>query len=55
MQWLWTTGVHPDDYYGGQQTREMLVLDTHLTNKNPLVWAAPRVKWSYELARAEAN
>jgi benzoylformate decarboxylase len=37
----------------GQQTREMLVLDPLLTNKNPLVQAAPWVKWSYEPARAE--
>ena len=37
----------------GQQTREMLLLEPLLTNKNPLLQAAPWVKWSYEPARAE--
>ena len=34
----------------GQQTRQMLLLEPLLTNKNPLVQAAPWVKWSYEPA-----
>ena len=37
----------------GQQNREMLLLEPLLTNKNPLLQAAPWVKWSYEPARAE--
>jgi hypothetical protein len=31
----------------GQQTREMLLLEPYLSNKNPLLQAAPWVKWSY--------
>jgi benzoylformate decarboxylase len=37
----------------GQQTRKMLLLEPLLTNKNPLLQAAPWVKWSYEPALAE--
>jgi benzoylformate decarboxylase len=37
----------------GQQTREMLLLEPYLANKNPLLQAAPWVKWSYEPVRAE--
>jgi benzoylformate decarboxylase len=37
----------------GQQTREMLLLEPLLANKNPYLQASPWVKWSYEPARAE--
>jgi benzoylformate decarboxylase len=37
----------------GQQTREMLLMEPYLTNKNPYLEFAPWVKWSYEPARPE--
>ena len=37
----------------GQQTREMLLLEPYLTNKEPTEIAQPYVKWAYEPARAE--
>ena len=37
----------------GQQTREMLLLEPYLTNKEPTEIARPYVKWAYEPARAE--
>jgi benzoylformate decarboxylase len=37
----------------GQHVREMLINEPYLANKNPFLQAQPRVKWSYEPARAE--
>ena len=37
----------------GQQTREMLLLEPYLINKEPTEIARPYVKWAYEPARAE--
>jgi benzoylformate decarboxylase len=37
----------------GQQTREMLLIEPYLTNKNPLPELAPGVTCAYEPARAE--
>jgi benzoylformate decarboxylase len=37
----------------GQQTREMLLLEPYLTNKEPTEIARPYVKWAYEPARPE--
>ena len=36
----------------GQQTREMLLLEPYLTNKEPTEIAQPYVKWAYEPARS---
>jgi benzoylformate decarboxylase len=37
----------------GQQTREMLLADPYLTNKDATLLPVPWVKWAYEPARAE--
>jgi benzoylformate decarboxylase len=37
----------------GQQTREMVLADPYLTNKDATLLPLPWVKWSYEPARAE--
>lgn len=37
----------------GQQTREMVVADPYLTNKDAALLPLPWVKWAYEPARAE--
>jgi benzoylformate decarboxylase len=37
----------------GQQTRQMLIGDPYLTNRDATMMPLPWVKWSYEPARAE--
>jgi thiamine pyrophosphate-dependent acetolactate synthase large subunit-like protein len=46
-------GNIPPIVTAGQQTREMVLCETYLTNRDETVFPQPWVKWAYQPARAE--